>query len=99
MPSGYGVQWTGEARAVLAVVNVVAGDFADRLTDEVDDVADDPQLLANVSDPTGGRPVAYTFEWYAYAVTVTVRVSDRMQLIYVDRVTVETRVGGINPYA
>jgi hypothetical protein len=99
MPSGYGVQWEGEAKAVQAVVDVVAFDFAERLSDEVEALADNHELLAAIADPLGRQSSEYAFQWFAYAVTVTVRVSDRFSLLYVDRVTIATSVGGVNPFA
>ena len=98
MPSEYGVQWTGEAAAVFAIVSVVAAEFADRLADRTDKLAADPDLLDPVADSSGGRSVPYTFWWHAYAVTVVVRLSDRLGVMYVDRITIATGVGGINPY-
>ena len=98
MQSGNGVQRVGEARAVLDVVSIVAPDFSEHLNDEVDKVADHPQVLVTISDPSGGRPVAYAFSWFSYVVTAVVRLSDRRQTLYVDRVTIEGEVGGINPF-
>ena len=94
MRSEYGVQWAGEADAVLAVVRVVAVEFAD----EVERLADEPARLAVIADPSDGQPVAYAFGWYNYVVTVAVRLTDRMGILYVDRVTVESSVGGLNPF-
>ena len=54
MPSEYGVQWTGEAAAVFAIVSVVAAEFADRLADRTDKLAADPDLLDSVGDSSGG---------------------------------------------
>ena len=98
MPSDYGVQWMGEARAILAVVNVVAVDFAEKLTDEVDALADEPDRLRRPDSLLGGQAVAFSFWWYNYAVTTVVRLSERQQMLYVDRVTVESSVAGMNPF-
>ena len=99
MASGYGVQWAGEAAAVLAVVSVVAVEFSEKLVTMVDDLTDDPADLVPTTGRFAGSGLQSAFGWSNYVATVVVRLSDRTRTIRVDHVTVESSVGGINPFA
>ena len=98
MSSGYGVQWVGEAAAVFAVVSVAAVDFAELLAEVVDSIADDPDLGGATDGTATADSFAYSFAWFNYAVTVVYRRSDRLRLLFIDRVTINSTVAGINPY-